>query len=513
MEFSKNPPEEQIEELAVLQSIFDKDFQQFDLRNFEVVIRFDLVLSPITIRLQSRSHVIHHFPPLNLVIQYPQDYPKYHPPIFILLHNFLSKTQLTILCFQLDRIWQQQSPMNVIVYKWIEFLKDESMNLLCNRELVLTDLTTIDESSNDSRAVTTYDNQYAKRIFEQLLEYNREQNHLIFQHSVHLCEICLEQYMGDKCVQFQKCSHYYCLQCLNQYAKEHMNTGTINCPHSECLETLLPSEVRRILNDTKLYEKYERFQFEKGLEKLNDIVWCPRCQKPVSFDVDSSLAICLQCQFTFCLKCRDVWHPQIECPKTLQIKNLKVKSKNNKIHQDQEMTIYKEILSAEIIEVNTKPCPNCNIRIEKNGGCNHMICTKCKIHFCWTCGWHNFILTGHTCAPNKFYGRDAASNFHLQEQVLSLHDNEIREIMEQYDTDKPSVIGTTLSSRIKMCPNCQKLHVKIGTHNMLSCQQCNRSFCFLCGEPCFGKYHFSPYGCQEHTTHTNIFSDKTESIA
>ncbi|KAB1264594.1 E3 ubiquitin-protein ligase ARIH2 [Camelus dromedarius] len=28
-------------------------------------------------------------------------------------------------------------------------------------------------------------------------------------------------------------------------------------------------------------------------------------------------------------------------------------------------------------------CPKCNICIEKNGGCNHMQCSKCKHDFCW----------------------------------------------------------------------------------------------------------------------------------
>jgi len=41
--------------------------------------------------------------------------------------------------------------------------------------------------------------------------------------------------------------------------------------------------------------------------------------------------------------------------------------------------------SAQVIDESTKPCPTCRTRVEKNGGCNHMKCSICVTHFCWTC--------------------------------------------------------------------------------------------------------------------------------
>ncbi|KAA6384668.1 MAG: hypothetical protein EZS28_019805 [Streblomastix strix] len=37
-----------------------------------------------------------------------------------------------------------------------------------------------------------------------------------------------------------------------------------------------------------------------------------------------------------------------------------------------------------MINLNTKPCPGCNVLIEKNQGCNQMFCIMCKFAFCWT---------------------------------------------------------------------------------------------------------------------------------
>mmetsp|Transcript_5286 Transcript_5286/g.14739 ORF Transcript_5286/g.14739 Transcript_5286/m.14739 type:complete len:298 (+) Transcript_5286:822-1715(+) len=33
----------------------------------------------------------------------------------------------------------------------------------------------------------------------------------------------------------------------------------------------------------------------------------------------------------------------------------------------------------------TRPCPSCGCPIEKIGGCNHMRCRACRLHFCWAC--------------------------------------------------------------------------------------------------------------------------------
>lgn len=45
----------------------------------------------------------------------------------------------------------------------------------------------------------------------------------------------------------------------------------------------------------------------------------------------------------------------------------------------------KDFASQSYILQYTKPCPNCKINIEKNGGCMHMTCRKCSHQFCWIC--------------------------------------------------------------------------------------------------------------------------------
>jgi hypothetical protein len=44
-----------------------------------------------------------------------------------------------------------------------------------------------------------------------------------------------------------------------------------------------------------------------------------------------------------------------------------------------------DIANALWVAANTKKCPRCQTAIEKDEGCNHMNCRKCRKEFCWIC--------------------------------------------------------------------------------------------------------------------------------
>jgi hypothetical protein len=39
---------------------------------------------------------------------------------------------------------------------------------------------------------------------------------------------------------------------------------------------------------------------------------------------------------------------------------------------------------------STRSCPGCGFLITKDGGCDHLMCQKCKHEFCWLCGNDNY---------------------------------------------------------------------------------------------------------------------------
>ena len=78
------------------------------------------------------------------------------------------------------------------------------------------------------------------------------------------------------------------------------------------------------------------------------------------------------------------------------------------------------------ISANTKECPKCGATIEKDGGCNHMICKNlsCKYDFCWVClgPWEPHGSSWYNC--NR-YDEDAAKLAREGQQKS-------REVLERY---------------------------------------------------------------------------------
>jgi len=300
----------------------------------------------------------------------------------------------------------------------------------------------------------------------------------------------LEENSGKNCLQFEKCHHYACISCLNSYAKEYLlniqQNKQINC--YQCNTSLFLSELRRIFSDDKLFLKYQQY--------LIDMIWCPRCHHSIIYIPSESqsgnhpsFVECLYCQFTFCRRCQESWHPQIQCPKEEIIQQIIQNGDQNSVQLNkiELKKVLVEIENIQTIEKCSKPCPSCNVRIEKNGGCQHMHCRACKIHFCWVCGWYGNFYTTHLCElkPKKI-------------EVLPPSDMEEKIF---YD-ENGRVIQGDLVKRVRICPtiDCRQVHVKIGPNNMIMCGKCQKYFCFLCGEAVYGKFHFSEYGCKAETS-------------
>ena len=107
-----------------------------------------------------------------------------------------------------------------------------------------------------------------------------EQHEKQFRNQLQTCLICTDIIPGIDCIRLHRCGHFYCRSCLNNYVKMTLNNGRfgekLHCPQNQCEKALLPNEVKQIIQDVHLYEKYERLTLQRALELMNDIIWCPR---------------------------------------------------------------------------------------------------------------------------------------------------------------------------------------------------------------------------------------------
>lgn len=65
---------------------------------------------------------------------------------------------------------------------------------------------------------------------------------------------------------------------------------------------------------------------------------------------------------------------------------------------------------------NTQKCPGCKALVQRNGGCNHMVC-RCGSHFCYVCGrrWEEHQsqeggMDYYRCRLEKLEGKDQLQN-------------------------------------------------------------------------------------------------------
>eukprot|EP01034_Spumella_vulgaris_P031118 gene31118-38455_t len=114
----------------------------------------------------------------------------------------------------------------------------------------------------------------------------------------------------------------------------------------------------------------------------------PNCEKVAMASGQTN--ICCECTFCYCFDCGEETHDPASCSQ--------LGKWIEKCASDGE--------SAKWIFANTKKCPKCFTRIEKNQGCNHMTCRSatCTHQFCWICmgNW-----AGHTNC-NRFNAEENA---------------------------------------------------------------------------------------------------------
>ncbi|KAI9798803.1 MAG: hypothetical protein M1825_004976 [Sarcosagium campestre] len=221
------------------------------------------------------------------------------------------------------------------------------------------------------------------------------------------CSICYADEVGLESYAM-KCGHRFCISCYRQYLSQKIRdegeAARIQCPHEGC-RRIVDSNALEFLIATELRERYAILLTRTYVDDKDNLKWCPapNCEYAIECGIKKrQLAeivptVTCACGHIFCFGCTLNDHQPAPCSL--------VKRWLKKCEDDSE--------TANWISANTKECPRCNSTIEKNGGCNHMTCRKCKHEFCWMCMglWSEHGTSWYSCnrfeEKSGFEARDA----------------------------------------------------------------------------------------------------------
>ncbi|KAI3923754.1 hypothetical protein MKW98_011384 [Papaver atlanticum] len=305
------------------------------------------------------SFKVQYLPPILLTCLLPKAYPSHSAPFFL----------PSPLCQMLDTIWMGQSGKE-IVYPWVDWLQNSSLSYLEFDNIIPLDSFEKADSAGDRRAVS--ESVSPDVDIPSLLNYNDEKCNEKVRQNLHECCICLSEYTGTNFIRLP-CKHFFCLNCMETYTTMHAKESVaIPCPQIKCKELVPSGLVKRLLGDEK-FEQWESHLFQKTLDSMSDLVYCPRCETACLED-ENHLAQCPKCFFAFCGLCRDRLH--IDRQHSTQLMGKQKQKELDMINQLRSV--------AKIMRIATQ-CPLCQMAIYRTEGCNQMHCSYCgqDFYYCY----------------------------------------------------------------------------------------------------------------------------------
>ncbi|XP_070765508.1 E3 ubiquitin-protein ligase RNF14-like [Enoplosus armatus] len=440
--------EEQEDELLALVSIFGPEEVVRDESKSAGEIRVSVEPpADFTVVLEEgetlRQYEISFLPPLLLTFELPEDYPTSSPPSFTLTCSWLTHTQLSALGAQLTDLYQATGGA-VVLFSWVQFLKEDALTFLDIHNLL--ELPSDEHNQNNStshRSKVPLDQSGqgaaplpvhpgdqtlsglsltpSQALLSQLLIYDAAQKQKAFAATVFDCGVCFMGWLGSACVQLPECGHIFCRTCLGEFCKLQITEGNVRgvtCPQADCTATPTPAQVKSLVGE-ELFSRYDRLLLQNTLDCMPDVTYCPRrsCASAVIQEKSSTAAMCSVCSFAFCVTCRRTYHGAGDCQGEKDANKLTEKDARQGhvgLPQSQEgikalwddytsgskerrhllesrygrkvlQFNVEECLSENWMAFNSKNCPHCFSKIQKDRGCNVMTCSQCRQQFCWAC--------------------------------------------------------------------------------------------------------------------------------
>eukprot|EP00930_Biecheleria_cincta_P008294 TRINITY_DN10970_c0_g1_i1.p1 TRINITY_DN10970_c0_g1~~TRINITY_DN10970_c0_g1_i1.p1 ORF type:complete len:843 (-),score=82.33 TRINITY_DN10970_c0_g1_i1:311-2788(-) len=282
------------------------------------------------------------------------------------------------------------------------------------------------------------------------------------------CNICYDDIATQNLVAVGACGHQLCVDCAVGYVRSALGNVAdsvkpqgLRCPMSSgspsCTTFLSTIVVRQQLIDRgstneaaaesltfEDVDRLERFVEESSIP-VHRRFYCvnEKCARLLSIDLHSLLAStsprfeCEHCGMHQCARCKVLWHGALSCDEVSSMQG------------SADAGGQTSTADSRLIEVTSKPCPQCGVRISHYHGhaCHHIRpgtgCLNCGHHFCYGC-----LQPGRGCRACSVYCRE--------------------DRLDSYIVASPYPHDTRCGCPI--CPDCQQ---------GLPCPQCDGT-CVVC---------------------------------
>ncbi|OSS46010.1 hypothetical protein B5807_07984 [Epicoccum nigrum] len=210
------------------------------------------------------------------------------------------------------------------------------------------------------------------------------------------CAVCGEATLIIELPSLSSCSHeaQICSDCYATWIASQLEGNGwqgVKCPGTTCKINLTYEEVKAYAA-REVFERYDTLQTRSVLS-LDPNFRCCTAQGCNSGQIHDTREVgnvftCVECRARFCTVHEGAYHVGESC------REYEYRTSGQKERDERERETK---ASEDALGRLSKRCPNqsCNSPIQKNGGCNHITCFKCKHDFCYHCLVSNWKTCGH----------------------------------------------------------------------------------------------------------------------
>ncbi|GIZ41819.1 hypothetical protein CKM354_000511000 [Cercospora kikuchii] len=186
------------------------------------------------------------------------------------------------------------------------------------------------------------------------------------------------------------CAHVVesCWSCWEQWIETQLASQTpdkISC--IQCRTTLTAEDIRAYATPVD-YQRYLDLCLRTALSADPSFHFCKdnSCESGQFHDT-GEIFCCTACSHKHCVECQSEWHEGKTCESYQAEKRHNEEKAKLEEEELRARRVWEDEASEDTNARTTKACPGseCGKRIEKNDGCEHMICRQCDHEFCWLC--------------------------------------------------------------------------------------------------------------------------------